>query len=110
MTAELEFTFTSPPVEDNATIQSRFESFDRLNPWVYARLVKMARELKAKGMKHYGIKSLFEVLRWQFHNQTTDPNSRWHLNNDYTSRYSRLIEANCEDLRGFFELRELKAK
>ncbi len=105
---ELEFIFAPPVVWRTATIQQRFESFHKANPWVYRRLVTMARELKAKGVKHYGVKALMEVLRWQFHQQTTDPDSRWHFNNNYASRFARLIMETETDLRGFFELRELQ--
>lgn len=107
MPTELEFQFVEPLREKHATIQQAFESFDRANPWVYARLVRMARELQARGVKRYGIKSLFEVLRWQFHQQTTG--SKWKLNNNFTSRYARLIEAGEPELRGFFEMRTLKS-
>lgn len=106
MQAELPFT-TVAPSPSLATIQARFEEFHRLNPWVYTKLVSMARSVKAKGHKRIGMKTLFEVLRWRFYEQTFDPASRWHLNNSYTSRYARLIEANELDLQSFFETREL---
>lgn len=90
------------------TIQAKFEEFDRLNPWVYAKLVAMARELRAKGIKQFGIKMLFEVLRWQYIKATTDPSSGYHLNNVYTSRYARKIMATEQDLKTAFETRILQ--
>ena len=102
-------SFVLPEHRPAATIQERFEEFHRLNPWVYDRLVKLARELHAKGMKHLGINMLWEVLRWQFYQQTTDPNSRWHMNDHYPSRYARRIMDTEPDLKGVFETRKLTA-
>lgn len=90
------------------TIQDKFEEFHRDNPWVLDELVAKARELRELGVERYGIKALFEVLRWE-HTKSVDRNTEWALNNVYTSRYARLIEAEYEDLRGFFSTRELKA-
>lgn len=104
-----QMTFVLPADSQSGTIQDRFEEFHRLNPWVYDRLVKLARELHGKGMKHLGINMLWEVLRWQYYQQTNDPNSRWHMNDHYPSRYARLIMTNETDLNGIFETRKLTA-
>jgi hypothetical protein len=49
------------------------------------------------------------VLRWEWQGATTDPNAEWKLNNNYRSRFARLIMDNEPDLAGVFETRELKA-
>lgn len=91
------------------TIEHAFLVFHRANPWVYHELVRLTRELVAVGHHKVGIGMLFEVLRWEHHRRTADPGSEFKLNNNYRSRYARLImDAEC-DLRGVYEIRELKA-
>lgn len=91
------------------TIQQRFELVHEANPWLYRRIVQLARDLSASGRRHISMRDLFGVLRFEWHIAIHDPNSKWMLNNDYTSRYVRLIEANEPDLVGVFEKRELKS-
>lgn len=105
-----QLSFFEPDLKVFTTIQGRFEEFHRLNPWVYRRLVSLARDLRRKGMQHMGIGMLWEVLRWHYYHQTLDPNSRWALNDHYRSRYSRLIMKQETDLARVFELRQLTAK
>jgi len=50
---------------------------------------------------------LWEVLRWNRFLATADPEA-WKLNNNYHSRYARLLMTNNPELAGVFELRELK--
>lgn len=97
------------PSPAHLSIGERFEAFHVANPWVYDALVTLAREMVARGRNRVGVKMLFEVLRWEWYRATADPSSEFKLNNNYTSRYARLI-AECEpDLVGVFETRELKA-
>ncbi len=52
----------------------------------------------------------FEVLRWEWTIAgLPDDAEEWKLNNNYTSRYARLIMDENPLLVGLFELRELKA-
>lgn len=89
-------------------IQVEFEAFHAKNPDVYRRLVTMARALKAKGHEHYSIDSLYSALRFEFDLQCTTL-SAYKLNNNYHSRYARLIMQREADLVGFFRLRALTA-
>ena len=91
------------------TIQDKFEAFHEKNPHVYANLVKLARQLHEKGHDVIGIGMLFEVLRWNFMLKTDDPNSVFKLNNNYRSRYARLIMDTEKDLDGIFAGREVKS-
>jgi len=97
-----------PDTKQFNTIQEQFEEFHRLNPSVYRRLAAMARQLLARGRKKIGIAMLFEVLRWQYYVNTNDPSSEWKLNNNYRSRYARLM-AKEPEFSEVFEVRELKA-
>ena len=104
--------FVSPMLEQvwgEGSIQDRFEAFHRLNPWVYEHLVRLARQLRQRGHERLGIGMLWEVLRWQVFMGTFDPSSEFKLNDHYRSRYARLIMDQETDLRGAFEIRELKA-
>lgn len=88
----------------NPSIKERFESFHDLNPHVYDALRELALRARGAGRTHYGIKSLFEVLRWSYLIQTQG--DEFKLNNNYHAHYARLLMTEEPDLEGFFELRE----
>lgn len=83
----------------------KFAAFHRENPKVYQKLVELARRVRGRGFETYSIKSLFEQVRWHYHVETNDPDFK--LNNNYHSRYARLIMEQEEDLKDFFEIRVL---
>lgn len=95
--------------ESSDTIQQQFQEFHERNPWVYDRLVALARQLVSNGATRLGIGMLWEVLRWQYLLSTTDPNSDFKLNDHYRSRYVRLIRQQEADLAARFELRKLRS-
>lgn len=100
---------SDPPPRDTRTIQQRFEDFHRNNPQVYALLVKLARKYAAQNRQHKcAIGTLWEVLRWSSYFEP-DWHEEFKANNNYRSRYARLIAAQEPDLAEVFELRELKA-
>lgn len=99
---------TQVKVAREATIQERFESFHAANPQVYGALRSLAFQMLGNGVKQYGIKGLFEILRWQFALQTKGEPFR--LCNDFTSRYARLLVKNNPELDGFFEMRQLRER
>lgn len=86
------------------SIAQAFTQFHSDNPHVYKALVKLARDLKRNGHETYGMKGLFEVLRWQHAIKTKG--SIFKLNNNYTSMYARLIMRKELGLKGFFKIRE----
>ncbi len=100
--------FDYPAPFREPTIEDRFLMFHRANPDVYRRLRDMARQLKAKNRKHYGIKSLVEVLRWEHDISTTDVDFK--INNNHAPYYARMIMDRCDDLKGFFSVRELTSE
>jgi hypothetical protein len=79
----------------------------RANPWLLPKLAEMAREMKRCGHSHYGIKSLFEALRWETRYSTGDLGLK--VNNNHTALAARDLMALYPDLDGFFETRERKA-
>ena len=89
-------------------IQADFERFHAANPEVYRLLVKFTRQVRDAGREQYSIDSIFHRLRWHYHIElrTEEP---FKLNNNFTSRYARLIMAQEADLDGIFEVRVLRA-
>ena len=87
-------------------IDVAFWEFHHAHPEVYDELLRMARDWKAAGHVRCGLKMLFEVIRWQ-RGIRREIGQTFKLNNNFTSRYSRLLSANHPDLAGFFETREL---
>lgn len=105
LTLNLSIDFTPRPDDDESRIAERFAAFHRANPHVYVELLRLAREAKARGVRKFGIGMLFEVLRW---NGTDTASRDFKLNNDFRSRYARMIDGE-QDLAGFFDLRELRS-
>ena len=83
--------------------KKRFEEFHHKNPDVYRRLVKMALELASRGYQTYGMKGLFEVLRWEEALRTNG--SVFKLDNNFTAYYARRIMLVEPRLKGFFKTR-----
>lgn len=97
----------TPDYAHDLTIQQRFELFHRANPWVYRALEHLVIEHLSRGRKKLGIGMLFEVLRWEWAKSTTG--SDFKLNNNYRSRYVRLLLERHPEWDGVFELRSLQA-
>lgn len=93
---------------DDASIQEKFERFHKTNPHVYATLVRLARQYRARVGVTPGIGMLWEVMRWQLAMETRTDGA-FKLNNDYRSRYARRIMQGEADLADAFETRQLKA-
>lgn len=87
----------------------RFREFHEKNPQVYQQLVKHARTAKARGKPKISIELLVNVVRWYTFLHTDDPNSEFKINNNYKSRYARMIMEQEPDLSSIFNLREMKS-
>lgn len=81
----------------------RFEKFHAEHPEVYAKLVQLARDARSSGLRHYGMRALWERMRWHFQVENRDEDFK--LNDHYPPYYSRLIMQREKDLEGFFETR-----
>lgn len=90
------------------TIQQRFAQFDANNPWVYRALEHLTEDWLAAGHKRVGIKQMFEVIRWQYGRRTTGDAS-FKCNNDFTSRYARLLVQRHPEWADAIETRTLRA-
>jgi hypothetical protein len=94
-------------MNDDSHIDREFAEFHAANPHVYDELVMLARRARRAGTTRLGIGMLFEVLRWRHALRTRGDDFK--LNNNYRSRYARMLMDREPDLNGVFEIRELRA-
>lgn len=94
-------------VESSASIQERFEAFHVANPWIYAAFVELTADWLARGHLRLGIGMLTEIVRWQYSQQTNGDDFR--INNNFRSRYVRLLIQDHPQWARAFETRELRA-
>ena len=87
------------------SIEARFREFHAANPRVYQTLCSLARYAMQKGKRKIGIGALWERMRWDLWLETTDVDFK--LNNNFRSRYARLLMWHESDLAGVFEIRTL---
>jgi len=95
--------------ERGASIQERWEEYDATHPEVYQYLVFLTFEAYRKGFRHYGVRAMWERMRWHFQVEK-DLGEDFKLNDHFPSRYARKIMAEYPELDGFFELRTLRAE
>ncbi|MET8326269.1 hypothetical protein [Streptomyces sp. NPDC005181] len=96
-----------PDIHPGQSIQQRFEAFHALNPWVLRHLEALTTDCVAKGFKRVGIGMLFELLRWRYGEATSGDVFR--LNNNFRSRYVRLLIERNAQWAPLFETRALRA-
>jgi len=84
------------------TIDQQFLHFHRANPHIYGNLKALALNAARKGQK-FGIKALFEILRWQY--AQASRGDQFKLNNNYTALYARMLMHREPELSGYFETR-----
>ena len=98
MNRQIDFTTI---YQDDQT--AKFEAFHKEHPHVLQTIVSKARQLKARGHRVAGMAMIFEAMRWDWMLRTAD--EPFKLNNNHKAHYTRLVDANYEDLRGFFTRR-----
>ncbi|WP_308013806.1 hypothetical protein [Streptantibioticus parmotrematis] len=94
------------PDEQGVSIQQQFEEFHRLNPWVLRALESLTADYLDRGARRVGIGMLFEVLRWRYAAATEGDDFR--LNNNFRSRYVRLLIQRHPTWAAVFEVRTLR--
>ena len=111
MTADLQPTLFDKLHAGVLTIQLAFIAFHSAHPGVYAELVRICRTYRQHrpGIR-WSIDAAYEVLRWErMMADLPDENEDFKLNNNYRSRYARLIMEREPDLADIFETRSLRA-
>lgn len=99
--------FTAPEHAPDATIAERFVAFHEANPWVADRLEELALADLELGLGRVGVKYFFELLRRDY--RVTTRSADWKLNNDFSSRYARLLIERRPELAEVIETRELRS-
>ena len=84
-----------------------FEQYHNENPNIYKAFVRYALQAKQKGFKNYSAKSLFEIIRWH---TPIKADGVFKINNNYAPDYARKMMKDFKSFKGFFRVRELKAK
>lgn len=89
------------------TLREQWQTFHAANPAVYDAIVRIARDLRARGFARCGIALIFERLRWLHAIATRGDEYR--LNHNWRAHYAREVMAREPDLVGFFETRRLRS-
>ncbi|WP_236244204.1 hypothetical protein [Streptomyces sp. CC210A] len=88
------------------TLDERFNDFHASHPWILEALEELTAQWVGAGGGRIGVKALFEQLRWSSpHIASGEP---FRLNNNFTSRYARLLCARHPEWAGVFQLRSLR--
>ena len=89
---------------------AKFETFYPKHPVVLKELFEQLDEALELGFDHYGIRLLYENLRWKKRLAgLPDPEEDYKLNDHYMAGYSRLMVAVRPEIDGLFRPRATKA-
>ena len=95
------------PLFDSAEDPSDFEQYDQEHPDIWEAFEKIALDLINKGIKRYGSKAIFEIIR--YHKLITGKvGDDYKVNNNYTRNYALKFMRTYPQHEGFFETREQK--
>ncbi|WP_327375767.1 hypothetical protein OG393_18490 [Streptomyces sp. NBC_01216] len=88
------------------TLDERFDDFHASHPWILEALEELTTQWVDADGGRIGVKALFEQLRWSSpHIASGEP---FRLNNNFTSRYARLLCARHPEWASVFQLRSLR--
>jgi hypothetical protein len=93
-------------IRDLPTIRERFAEFDRRNPHVFREIRRRCNELLALGVKHFGLRLVWERMRWDHTVQTQG--EPWKLNDHYVAYYARKLIESDRRFASVLELRALR--
>jgi len=91
------------------SIQQSFEDYHSNNPQIFDMIINEMVKAKNKGKKKVSIKMIVNFIRWNIFVETKDNDSRWKINDAFTSRYARMISDKFPSLAGMIEKRNLRA-
>jgi len=94
------------PEVQGLTIQDSFERFHEANPWVLDALEHLTYEYLRAGRRRLGIGMLWEVVRFHYGRTTA---TDFKANNNFRSRYVRLMLERHPEWAEVFSTRELRA-
>jgi predicted PolB exonuclease-like 3'-5' exonuclease len=88
-------------------IDTEFLAFHSSNPHIMDAIVRYTRQLITAGHKHFGMGAVFERIRWDYAVSTLADTKGFKINNNYRSRYVRLLEATHPQFKGFYRQRKV---
>jgi hypothetical protein len=88
-------------------LDEKFAEYHMTNPTIFAKFVFYAEQLKAAGRRRIGAKAIVERIRWDSLVSAIDGDYK--INNNYTSRYVRMLSVKRPDLAPMFATRQLKS-
>ena len=97
-----------PTFFDRPTELSDFEQYDLEHPEIWQQFRGITFNLINRGIKHYGSKAIFEIIR--YHRIVEHSELEFKANNNYTSYYSRKFVKLFPKHESFFEFRKAKVK
>ena len=89
------------------TLDQKFQIYHMANPHIFQLFRSFAGDIKKAGYKNFGAKAIMELVRWELSVNSKDP-MLFKINNNYTSRYVRLLEQKDPSFIGFFRKRRLR--
>lgn len=97
-----------PRTSADTSIAARFERFHKANPHIYEAIVARLRSLRDTGVERTSVKAIVENLRWSpIGVRRTDTVKPFKIQNDFTSRYARLVAERDPDLAVMLEVRTI---
>lgn len=84
--------------------ESEFETYDKTHPEVWENFKGICFQLWDHGVRHYGAKAVFEVIRYHRLVESVDG---YKVNNNWTASYARKLSLLYPQFRDFFELRKI---
>jgi hypothetical protein len=93
-----------------STIQDRFNQFHFDNPHIYYLLLKLTDEQHKRGKIRCGIRTFYEYIRWNVSLGKVKINGVFKLNDNYTSRYVRLLVRANPQYKHMVRLRTLRSE
>lgn len=83
-----------------------FELYDRENPQIWLKFESIALNLIHRGVRRYGSKAIFEIIRYQ--TIVGADRDDYKINNNYTAAYARKWQQEYPQYREFFSCRSPK--
>jgi hypothetical protein len=98
---------------NKSSVREKYQNFRENNPWFVDECARIARIVRASGVKKWGIKACIEVIRWNYLMGYNDAvivggqPKHIKINNLIAPYLAREVMSAYPDLQGFFETRGL---
>jgi hypothetical protein len=97
--------FEPPPLRRGDPLEEAALAFHRLNPHILQELARICLRVAHVGRKQWSINAAFEVVRYNA--EITTDHRVYKLNNNHRAFYARWLMRDFQELRGFFQTREV---